>query len=319
MHTNKILVVGGAGYIGSHMVKILQRSGLTPIVVDNLSTGYSDAVRDAELMVGDIADPVFLAQVFTQHTFKGVMHFASFIQVGESVLDPQKYYANNVAATLQLLNVMLKHQVNYFIFSSSAAVYGWPETLLIDESHSLKPINPYGHSKRMVEQILDDYAKAYGLRYAALRYFNAAGADPDGELRERHVPETHLIPLIVEAAHDSEKAITVFGRDYDTPDGTCVRDYVHVNDLCDAHLLALEKIWQSDERCIYNLGTGQGHSVQQVIDTVQQVLNKKVRVLDGARRAGDPAVLVADAGKAQKELLWRPKFLELRDIVQTVL
>lgn len=316
MPTKSILVVGGAGYIGSHMVDYLRQANLTPIVLDNLSTGHQEAVLDAELIVGDIADSQLLDQVFIQHEIAAVMHFASFIQVGESVRDPAIYYQNNVAATLNLLNAMLKHDVKKFIFSSTAAVYGEPQYTPIDEEHPIAPINPYGHSKRMVEQILQDYAHAYGLQFAILRYFNAAGADPVGKLKEQHEPETHLIPLILQAARDEKKAITIFGRDYPTPGGTCVRDYIHVTDLCSAHLLALELLDSGKQSCIYNLGTGQGYSVQQVIDAARKVTQREIKVLEGNRRPGDPAILVANPSKAMRELNWQPKYPDLETIIE---
>ncbi len=319
MPIKPILLIGGAGYIGSHMVLFLQEAGYTPIVLDNLSTGHKDAVLDAELIVGDIADEKFLHDLFKRYSFSAVMHFASFIQVGESVKDPAKYYQNNVVGTVTLLNAMLAANIKHFIFSSTAAVYGEPQYTPIDEKHVLAPVNPYGHSKRMVEQMLKDYSQAYGLQYAALRYFNAAGADPKGRLRERHEPETHLIPLILRAANGESEAITVFGRDYATTDGTCVRDYVHVNDLCAAHLMALESLFAGKKELVYNLGTGQGYSVQQVIDAVAKVTGKKINVKDGERRAGDPAVLVADPTLAMRELQWTPKYVELEAIIRTCL
>ena len=238
----KILVVGGAGYIGSHMVKMLGCQGHEVITFDNLSKGYRDAVLSGEFIEGDLADKQKLDNVFASSGFDGVMHFASFIEVGESVVDPAKYYQNNVSNTQNLLDAMVKHGVNHFIFSSTAAIFGEPEYSPIDEAHPKKPINPYGRSKLMVEQMLEDYDTAYGLKFVALRYFNAAGADPDGELGERHSPESHLIPLVLQAASGRRESISVFGQDYDTPDGSCVREYIHVNDLCDVHLLALSKL-----------------------------------------------------------------------------
>lgn len=319
MPTKSILIVGGAGYIGSHMVKMLERLNYSPIVLDNLSTGHRDAVLNAEFIIGDMADTALLDHIFKTHTISAVMHFASFIQVGESVLNPAKYYTNNVAGTLNLLNAMLRWQVNHFIFSSTAAVYGEPVYTPIDEKHPLVPINPYGHSKRMIEKMLEDYASAYGLQYAILRYFNAAGADPDGDLSERHDPETHLIPLILQAAQDPRKKITVFSRDYPTFDGTCVRDYIHVNDLCDAHLLALEALEAGKQSCTYNLGTGQGYSVQQVIDAARDVTGCSIEVIEGSRRQGDPAVLIADATSAMQELNWKPRYPDIHTIIQHAL
>ncbi len=316
MPTKSILIVGGAGYIGSHMVDTLRHANLIPIVLDNLSTGHKDAVLDAELIVGDIADTALLDQLFKNHAISAVMHFASFIQVGESVKDPAKYYTNNVSGTLNLLNAMLRWKVNKFIFSSTAAVYGEPLYTPVDEKHSLAPINPYGHGKRMVEQMLEDYAAAYGLQFAILRYFNAAGADPEGKLCERHDPETHLIPLVLQAARDPNKTITVFGRDYLTIDGTCVRDYIHVSDLCRAHLLALQALVDGKQSCTYNLGTGRGYSVQQVIDVARDVTQCPIQIIEGKRRLGDPAILIADAQNALRELNWQPQYPDLQSIIQ---
>lgn len=311
-----VLVVGGAGFIGSHMVLSLQEAGYQPIVLDNLCKGHRDAVINAELIVGDMADGALLDSLFSKHQFLAVMHFASYIEVGESVQQPGKYYQNNVAATLTLLQTMLKHHVKHFIFSSSAAVYGEPQYTPINEQHPLAPINPYGRSKRMVEEMLADFAKSDGLHYAALRYFNAAGADPQGRLSERHEPESHLIPLILQAVNGQRPAITVYGRDYSTADGTCIRDYVHVADLCHAHLLALEYLVTKQNSIICNLGTGHGYSVQQVIDAVARVTGKPIPMIDGARRIGDPAVLVADASVAKRELNWQPQYDNLETIVR---
>lgn len=318
MPTNKnpILVVGGAGFIGSHMVLALQTAGHEAVVLDNLSKGHSDAVGDAELIVADMADKKRLAALFASRRFTAVMHFASFIEVGESVQFPAKYYQNNVAATLNLLDVMLAHDVKHFIFSSTAAVYGEPQYSPIDEAHPIAPINPYGRSKWMVEEIMKDYAKSDGLRYAILRYFNAAGAHPSGRLRERHEPESHLIPLVLQTARGKRETITVNGRDYATADGTCVRDYVHVSDLCSAHLLALEALFNKQPDIICNLGTGQGFSVQQVIDVARKVTGQPIPIIEGMRRAGDPAVLVADATLAKRLLNWRPQYADLETIIQ---
>lgn len=312
----KILVVGGAGYIGSHMVSCLKKAGYEPVVLDNLSAGHRDAVQGAELIVGDMMDAELLERLFSQHDFAAVMHFAALIQVGESVQQPVKYYQNNVAATLQLLTTMVKWRVKHFIFSSTAAVYGEPQYTPVDEKHPLAPINPYGKSKRMVEQMLEDFAHAYNFKFASLRYFNAAGADPEGKLAERHDPETHLIPLILQAASGERKVITVYGRDYPTLDGTCVRDYVHVADLCSAHLLALQALMSGKKSCIYNLGTGHGYTVQQVIDVAREVTECEITVVDGERRVGDPAVLVADASKVMEELGWQPQYSDLKTIIE---
>jgi UDP-glucose 4-epimerase len=313
----KILVVGGAGYIGSHMVKQLAQAGNDVITLDNLSYGYRDAVKYGEFVEGDLGDDSVLDAIFAAGDIDAVMHFAGFIQVGESVIKPSMYYHNNVVNTFTLLDAMLRHEVKNFIFSSTAAIFGEPDYTPIDEKHNKQPINPYGHSKLMIEQVLDDYDKAYGLRSTCLRYFNAAGADPDGELGERHVPETHLIPLILQAASGRREDIKVFGDDYATDDGTCVRDYIHINDLCDVHSLALHKMIETDESARYNLGNGKGFSVKQVIDVAKAVSGNDFKVSIEPRRAGDPAVLVADSTLAQKELNWQPGFAELEDIVKT--
>jgi UDP-glucose 4-epimerase len=311
----KILVVGGAGYIGSHMVKMLTAQGHAVATFDNLSSGHRDAVLGGEFVLGDLADQAALDNVFKLYQPEAVMHFASFIQVGESVRKPDMYYRNNFSNTLNLLDAMVAHQVKHFIFSSTAAVFGEPDYVPIDEAHPNRPVNPYGRSKWMVEQVLADYDLAYGLKSVCLRYFNAAGADPEGLLGERHDPETHLIPLILQAASGRRDTIQVFGRDYDTPDGTCIRDYIHIVDLCSAHALALAHLTQGGQSERYNLGNGAGFSVQQVIDTVERVTDNTVTVIDGPRRAGDPARLVADATRARNELGWKPEFAELEQIV----
>jgi UDP-glucose 4-epimerase len=310
-----ILIVGGAGYIGSHMVKMLMRSGYHVVTLDNLSTGYRDAVSGGDFVFGDTADKLGLERLFSGYSIAGVMHFASFIQVGESVQYPSKYYQNNVAATLNLLDAMVAHHIPALIFSSSAAIFGEPAYTPIDEQHPKQPINPYGLSKWMIEQILADYDQAYGLKSVCLRYFNAAGADPEGQLGERHEPETHLIPLVLQAASGRRQAITVFGQDYDTPDGTCIRDYIHINDLCQAHLLALEYLFQGGNSAAYNLGNGSGFSVTEVIEVAKQVTHKPIEVVMGERRMGDPARLVADSKQIQTQLGWQPQYADLATIV----
>lgn len=312
----KLLVVGGCGYIGSHMVKCLLGAGHQVVVLDDLSSGFADALLGGSLVVGDCADRALLDELFAAHAFDGVLHFASFIQVGESVAEPAKYYHNNVAKTLALLEAMRAHGVKHLIFSSTAAVFGNPEYTPIDEQHVLAPINPYGWTKRMVEQMLADFEQAYGLRWAALRYFNAAGADPQGRIGERHDPETHLIPLALQAVSGRGKALKIFGRDYATLDGTCIRDYVHVDDLASAHLLALEHLWRGGAGGAFNLGNGQGFSVQQVLDAVAEATGREVPHEDAPRRAGDPARLVADSARAREVLGWQPRFAELRTIVE---
>ncbi|BEV08093.1 UDP-glucose 4-epimerase GalE [Methylophilus sp. DW102] len=311
----QVLVVGGAGYIGSHMVKMLLGAGHNVITLDNLSSGHRDAVVGGIFVEGDLADRDCLKKLFEDYKPDAVMHFASYIQVGESVRKPDIYYRNNVTNTLNLLDTMLEFGVNKFIFSSTAAVFGEPDYVPIDEAHPNRPLNPYGRSKLMIEQVLADYSKAFDFRSVCLRYFNAAGADPEGQLGERHDPETHLIPLILQAASGRRENIHVFGRDYDTPDGTCIRDYIHIVDLCSAHLAALEYLNNGGMSDRFNLGNGSGFSVQQVIDAVQMVSTKKVTVVNGPRREGDPARLVADSARARKILSWAPKFTDLETIV----
>lgn len=311
----RILVVGGAGYIGSHMVKMLLASGYDVITLDNLSSGHRDAVLGGTFVEGDLADSECLQKVFATYRPEAVMHFASYIQVGESVRKPDIYYRNNVTNTLNLLDTMLEFGVKKFIFSSTAAVFGEPDYVPIDEAHPNRPLNPYGRSKWMIEQVLTDYDKAFDFKSVCLRYFNAAGADPEGQLGERHDPETHLIPLILQAVSGRRENIHVFGRDYDTPDGTCIRDYIHIVDLCSAHLAALEYLNKGGGSDRFNLGNGSGFSVQQVIDAVQKVSAKEVTVVNGPRREGDPARLVADSARARSVLSWQPKFTDLETIV----
>ncbi|HAO31676.1 MAG TPA: UDP-glucose 4-epimerase GalE [Candidatus Competibacter sp.] len=311
-----VLVVGGAGYIGSHMVKLLCRRDCEVTVLDDLSAGYRDAVTGGRFVLGDLGDSQVLEAVFAGQRFDGVMHFASHIQVGESVREPAKYYRNNVFKTQALLDAMVSHQVDAFIFSSTAAIFGEPVRAPIDEEHPKNPINPYGRGKWMVEQMLEDYDAAYGLKAVKLRYFNAAGADPDGELGERHQPETHLIPLVLQAASGRRGNVTVFGVDYDTPDGTCIRDYIHVADLCEAHWLALRRLWEGGGSAAYNLGNGNGFSVRDVIETARAVSGRDFSVIYGERRLGDPARLVADSRRARAELGWNPCHAELGTIIE---
>lgn len=311
----KVLVIGGAGYIGSHMVKLLGQQGASVTTLDDLSSGHRDAVLCGDFVQGNFGDRAVLDAVLS-NGFDAVMHFASFIQVGESVQQPDKYYRNNVTNTLGLLDAMRAHGVNKFIFSSTAATFGEPQYTPIDERHPQQPINPYGRTKLMVEQALADYDKAYGFKSVCLRYFNAAGADPEGQLGERHDPETHLIPLVLQAASGRRPNINVFGRDYDTPDGTCIRDYIHINDLCSAHWLALQSLMNGGPSQAYNLGNGNGFSVKEVIDTAERVTRRKIAVVNGPRRAGDPARLVADATQARQNLGWQPQYADLPTIVQ---
>jgi UDP-glucose 4-epimerase len=302
------------------MAKLLAQNKCNVIILDNLSTGFEKSAKYGRLVVGDLADIEFIDELFNKNIFDGVIHFAASSIVGESIVNPAKYYRNNISNTINLLDVMVRHNVKNFIFSSTAAIYGEPNSAIINENHLKNPINPYGSSKMMIEHILKDYASAYDLNSISLRYFNACGADPDGELGECHSPETHLIPLILQAASGRRESITVFGRDYDTSDGTCIRDYIHINDLCSAHALALDKIISAEKvgALSYNLGNSSGFSVQQVIDVVQAVVavdNCSLKVVDGERRAGDPAILVADSSKAKEELGWTPEFNKLEVIV----
>jgi UDP-glucose 4-epimerase len=311
-----VLVIGGAGYIGSHMVKLLLDSGHSVVVLDNFSTGHRDAVPGSAVVEGDLGDRALLERVFSDHRFTGIFHFASFIQVGESVEKPDAYYRNNFVNTLNLIEAMHAHGAGNLIFSSSAAVFGEPEYVPIDERHPRNPINPYGMSKLMVERMLADIDHAYGLKSVSLRYFNAAGADPDGLLGERHDPETHLIPLVLQVASGRRQTVKVFGHDYDTPDGTCIRDYVHVIDLCQAHLLALAYLEGGGRSDAFNLGNGNGFSVQEVIDTARRVTGRPIAVEEAPRRTGDPARLVADASRAREVLGWAPRCTSLERIVQ---
>jgi UDP-arabinose 4-epimerase len=315
--TQTVLVTGGAGFVGSHACKALARHGVTPVVYDNLSHGHEDSVRWGPLERGDILDGARLNEVITAHRPAAVMHFAAFIAVGESVADPGKYYRNNVAGALNLIEAARDHRIGAFVFSSTAAVYGIPDHVPIPESASKQPINPYGQSKWMVECMLRDFAAAHGLKSTALRYFNAAGADPDCETGERHDPETHLIPLALDAAAGIGKPLTVFGEDYPTADGTCIRDYIHVADLAEAHVAALRAMLGGADSNAYNLGTGNGFTVRQVIDAVERATGRPVPHGIGPRRAGDPAALVADPSAANRDLGWRPVMSDLNSIVAT--
>jgi UDP-glucose 4-epimerase len=311
----RVLVTGGAGYIGSHMTRMLQEAGHETLVLDDLSTGFRDAVPEGMLIEGDCADRALLGRLFSAQRFDAVVHFAARSRVGESVARPGLYYAANVAGTLALADAMVAHGVRRLVFSSSAAIFGEPRSVPIDERHPAAPINPYGRAKWMIEEALTDYERAHGLRAVCLRYFNAAGAHPAGGLGERHDPETHLVPLALRAAAGRLDALNVFGTDYDTPDGTCVRDYVHVCDLCEAHLRALEHLMRDGASACYNLGNGSGFSVREVIRAVTRVTGRPVRVREAARRPGDPAWLVADSARAARELGWQPRFADLETIV----
>jgi UDP-glucose 4-epimerase len=312
-----ILVVGGAGYIGSHMCKYLREKGYQPVVLDNLVCGHREAVRWGPFFEGSMDDGALLRRILSDYPVSAVMHFAAFCYVGESVKDPAKYYRNNVADTVSLLEVMLQEKVLNFIFSSSCATYGEPVEVPISETHRQKPINPYGRSKLMVEQILEDFRSAYGLESISLRYFNAAGADPDGDLGEDHHPETHLIPLVLQTALGKRPHVEVFGDDYPTKDGTCIRDYIHVRDLAQAHLLALERLLNGRSGGVYNLGNGAGYSVKEVVQVARDVTGKSIPVRVITRRAGDPAVLVGSSLRAITDLGWKPEFGDLKAIIGT--
>jgi UDP-glucose-4-epimerase GalE len=312
-----ILVVGGAGYIGSHMCKHLFNRGYQPIVLDNLVCGHRQAVKWGPFFEGSMRDAALLRKIFSDYPMAAVMHFAAFCYVGESVMEPAKYYENNVASTIALLEVMLEKKVSKFIFSSSCATYGEPTNIPIREDHPLKPISPYGRTKLMVEQILEDFREAYGLESVSLRYFNAAGADPDGELGEDHAPETHLIPLVLQTALGQRPSIDIFGDDYPTKDGTCIRDYIHVEDLAQAHLIGLERLLGGEAGGQYNLGNGEGHSVKEVIEIARNITGKPIPVRVVQRRKGDPAVLISSSEKAIRHLGWRPRFPGLEAVVET--
>lgn len=312
---SRILVTGGAGYIGSQTCKALAAAGHEPIALDNLVYGHRWAVRWGPLEVGDIADRAFLDAVMERHRPEAVIHFAAFAYVGESTRDPGRYYRNNVAGTLTLLETMRDHGIPHIIFSSTCATYGNPRTTPIAEGHPQQPINPYGASKLMVERMLADFEAAHGLGWIALRYFNAAGADPDGELGEEHDPETHLIPLALEAALRGEPLLQVFGNDYPTPDGSCIRDYIHVSDLADAHVRSLDYLRGGGESGAFNLGTGRGASVFEVLACIEQVTGRAVPHAIVARRAGDPPVLYADARKAGRLLGWTPRYPDLSETI----
>jgi len=315
--TKKVLVAGGAGYIGSHACKALAQAGFTPIVFDNLSTGHDWAVKWGPLFEGDLLDPDSLDRAFAEHQPDAVMHFAAASYVGESVENPEKYYRNNVHGTLNLLSAMLKADCKKIVFSSTCAIYGEPEGKPLSEDLPKAPVNPYGRSKMTVEGMLEDFDHAYGLKFVALRYFNASGADPDGQIGEDHDPETHLIPIAIEAALGRREGMKIFGDDYATPDGTCVRDYVHVTDLADAHVLATQRLLDGGDSDAFNLGNGTGASVREIIEAVKAVSGRNFPVSMAPRRPGDPAALVAVTDKTTAHLGWAPKLSGVREIVET--
>ena len=310
-----ILVCGGAGYIGSHINKQLYKEGYDTVIFDNLVYGHKEAVKWGEFVKGDLANIEDIENVFNKYKIDAVFHFAAYAYVGESVNEPEKYFYNNVVNSLNLLKVMKKHGCNKIIFSSTCATYGEPEKVPIIEDMPQNPVNPYGATKLMVERIFKDYNKAYGLNFVVLRYFNAAGADPDCELGESHNPETHIIPLVLDAAGGQREDIKVFGTDYNTPEGSCVRDYIHVSDLSSAHLLALHYLENGKPSNFFNLGNEKGTSVLEVIDSVKRVTGKEFKVTMAQRRNGDPAKLVGSSEKAKKVLGWKPKYSEIDTIV----
>ena len=317
-----IFIIGGAGYIGSHMVKHADKAGYEVITLDNLSTGHKDAVKYGKFEFCDLSNIKQLNILFNEYKPDAILHFGALSEVSESVINPYKYYKNNVSGTINLLKAMLDHDCNKIIFSSTAAVFGNPKYIPIDENHPKNPINPYGRSKLMVEQLLEDFDLAYGLKYLIFRYFNAAGHDIDGELRERHNPETHLLPLIIEAVNDINKSVNIFGTDYDTKDGTCVRDFIHVDDLCEAHLKGLELLFDGEKGNLsdsFNLGNGAGFSVKEVIENVKGLTNNDYKVVEKPRRKGDPALLVASNDKAEKKLNFSPKLNKIADIIRTLI
>ena len=312
-----ILVTGGAGYIGSHTVKLLISKGHKILIIDNISRGFKEAVHpDALFENADLLNYNSIENIINKYDIKAVVHFAAFAYVGESVENPQLYYSNNVIGSFNLIKAISAKGIKKFVFSSTCSTYGNPDKLPISETESTKPINPYARTKLMIENILEDFHNAYGLNYVALRYFNAAGCSEDGDIGESHNPETHLIPLVLQSMTDNNKQLKIFGNDYDTPDGTCIRDYIHVNDLADAHVRSIEYLNKNDIPVVINLGTGDGNSVMEVIKTAEKVTGKKANFVMNPRRAGDPAILVADNKKARKVLGWKPRY-SLEQIIET--
>lgn len=312
-----ILIAGGAGYIGSHVNKLLTKKGFETVIYDNLSRGHREFVKWGELFEGDLLEIGRLRSCFESYRIEAVMHFSAFAFVGESVAHPEKYYQNNVIGTLNLLQVMREFGVKHFLFSSTCATYGLPEKIPIPEDHPQKPINPYGRTKLIIEETLKDYDRAYGLKHINLRYFNAAGADPDGEIGELHHPETHLIPLVIYAATGLNEEIKIFGADYPTKDGTCIRDYIHVMDLADAHIKALQYLMDKNRSDSFNLGNGSGHSVREVIEAVRKVSKRDFKVVEAERREGDPPVLISSSEKAIETLKWKPQYEGIETIIET--
>ncbi|MBT8121100.1 MAG: UDP-glucose 4-epimerase GalE [Gammaproteobacteria bacterium] len=317
MSESAILVIGGAGYIGSHMVMDLLRAGYPVVILDNLSRGHRELLPGGDFVNGDMGNPKDLRKVFAKYPIKAVMHFAAHSLVGESVEQPLAYYRNNVANTITLLEEMQRANIHHFIFSSTAAVYGEPVRTPITEEHPCAPTNPYGATKLAVERLLADVSHANSMTFSILRYFNAAGADHSGKIGERHQPETHLIPLVLQVATGERESIMIFGDDYPTPDGTCLRDYVHVSDLTRAHLLALQHLLAGGDNTTFNLGNSTGYSVRQIIDTAREITGHAIPAETVARRAGDPAILIADSGKIRQELGWQPAYEDVGDIIRS--
>lgn len=311
----KILINGGAGYIGSYVNKLLASRGYSTVVLDDLSRGNKAAVVVGEFIKGDFGDKELLGRLFSSYDFQAVFHFAALTDVGESIFHPERYYQNNVIKTLNLLSAMAEYEVEYFIFSSSAAIFGAPRQEKISEEHPCHPINAYGHTKLIVEMILRDFERGHGIKSTSLRYFNAAGADPGGHIKWQVRKENNLIPLLLNALQDSKQKITLFGTDYPTPDGTCIRDYIHIHDLATAHIQAMERLFETKSSSAYNLGNSQGYSVKEVIAAVEKITNKKVPVILGERRAGDPPMLVADPRKAIQELNWKLQYRSIEEMI----
>lgn len=311
----RILITGGAGYIGSHTVRMLEKEDHTVIVYDNLIKGHKEAVKNSFFVEGDLFDTALLTDTMKKHKIEAVVHFAAYSLVGESMEKPQLYYHNNVNGTLNLLNAMKECAVNKLVFSSTAAVYGEPEIIPIDESARKEPTNVYGRTKLIMENAMADYAKAYGLNYIALRYFNACGADDVGDIGEDHAPESHLIPLVLQTCLGKRDSIKIFGDDYKTADGTCIRDYIHVNDLAKAHILALKALFKGAKSSVYNLGNGNGFSVKEIIETAEKVTGIMIKKEITPRRAGDPAVLIASSDKIRKELGWEPEYTDVEKVI----
>jgi UDP-glucose 4-epimerase len=312
-----ILITGGAGYIGSHANKALNNKGQETVVYDNLSRGHRELAKWGHFVHGDLADREFLRLCFRTYRIEAVMHYGAFCCVGESVTHPSEYYRNNVANIINLLDAMVEYSVKYFVFSSSCTTYGNPLQIPITEDHPQQPINPYGKTKLMVEQILKDYDEAYGIRHVCLRYFNAAGADPEGEIGEWHEPEPHLIPLVLKVATGQCDHVKIYGTDYGTPDGTCIRDYIHVNDLAAGHLLAIKYFQSGAPSNAFNLGNGNGFSVREVIHAVERVTGKSIKIVEAERRSGDPLILVGSSNKARQILNWRPEYPDINEIIKT--